>query len=100
MEKWLLLVVLVVSSAFEGLHGLDNIHVYIDNSEGFATLPQGAIGPINPGFAGFSVEWSGVWGYLTPTAFNNTLRLYQNLKEASGSPPVLRIGGNSADFTW
>lgn len=100
-QAGLLLVLFLSVVVVEGVGALDIIQVSIDNSQGFATPPPGSIGPLNPSFAGFSIEWgSGLWGYVQPSALNTTLQFYQNLKTASGAAPVMRIGGNSADYTW
>lgn len=77
-----------------------SVQVTIDTSRGPKEL---AVGPINPSFAGFSVEWN-IGRLFLPEAqaghYSITLQLFRNLLEATGSAPTLRIGGNSADETW
>jgi hypothetical protein len=70
-----------------------------------ATVPAGAsfarAPVVKPGFLGFSIEYPAIEKYAgtDPHAINPVLvRLMRNL--APGQPPVLRIGGDSADFTW
>jgi hypothetical protein len=76
----------------------------------FASVPRVVIskfagivtGPaIRPGFVGLSFEFPAVRAYTgaDPAAVNPVLvRLIRNL--APGSSPVLRIGGDSTDWTW
>jgi hypothetical protein len=57
--------------------------------------------PLAPGFTGVSLEYSALHVYTgrDPRAVNPVLiGLIRNL--ALGQSPVLRIGGNSADYTW
>jgi hypothetical protein len=57
--------------------------------------------PMPPGFLGVSMEFSAVHQYTgsDPSAINPVLvQLLRNL--APGQTPVLRIGGDSADWTW
>ncbi len=63
------------------------------------TSPVGATMP--PGFVGVSLEYSALHLYTgrDPNAINPVfLKLLAGL--AQGDPPVIRIGGNSADTTW
>jgi hypothetical protein len=56
---------------------------------------------IRPGFVGLSLEFPAVRAYTgsDPAAVNPVLvRLIRNL--APGASPVLRIGGDSTDWTW
>jgi hypothetical protein len=70
-----------------------------------ATVPaqtafaRGAV--VQPGFLGFSLEYPAIEKYAgsDPRAVNPVLvRLIRNLDP--GQHPVLRIGGDSGDFTW
>jgi hypothetical protein len=70
-----------------------------------ATVPaqgsfaRGAV--VQPGFLGFSLEYSAIEKYAgsDPRAVDPVLvRLIHNLEP--GQHPILRIGGDSADFTW
>jgi hypothetical protein len=63
---------------------------------------SGTIGrPVQPGFVGLSIEYPSVFGYggSSPTTLNPVFeQLIRNL--AGGQRPVLRIGGDSADWAW
>lgn len=76
----------------------DEINLSLANA--FRTLPQGSVGPLNPSFAGFSLEWGGIPGYFYPKVINSTLQFYANLRDASGGAPHLRVGGDSSDASW
>jgi hypothetical protein len=57
--------------------------------------------PIAPGFLGLSMEYRGIPAYagVDPSAIDPVfLQLVRNL--APGQRPVLRIGGDSTDWTW
>jgi hypothetical protein len=63
--------------------------------------PQTAGRPIPPGYVGLSLEFNAVLPYTgsTPGAVNPVFaQLVRNL--APHQPPVLRIGGDSTDWTW
>jgi hypothetical protein len=63
-----------------------------------APLP---VRPVGPGFIGLSIEYYAVQSYAgaDPDALNPVfLALIRNL--APGQSPVLRIGGDSADWAW
>ncbi len=63
--------------------------------------PSALSRPVSGGFIGLSLEYNAVLGYAgrSPSAVNPVLvQLIRQL--APGQPPVLRIGGNSADSTW
>ena len=66
------------------------------------TIEQSAVGrPIPPGFLGLSTEYRGVEWYAgrDPQTLDPVfLRLVRNL--TPGQRPVLRIGGDSTDWTW
>jgi hypothetical protein len=66
------------------------------------TVGDGAQGqPIEPGFLGLSLEYTAVEGYAgrDPRALNPVfLQLVRNL--TPGQAPVLRIGGDTTDWTW
>jgi hypothetical protein len=83
-----------------GGQGVDVVDILLNTEQG---VDYGAVGPINPSFAGFSVEWS-IDHLFMPYAqaghYNLTLQLFRNLLETTGAAPTLRIGGNSADETW
>jgi hypothetical protein len=60
-----------------------------------------AVRPVSPGFIGLSVEYYAVESYAGthPDALNPVfLQLIRNLDP--GQSPVLRIGGDSADWAW
>jgi hypothetical protein len=57
--------------------------------------------PIPPGFVGLSLEYKTLLAYLgtDPSAINPVfVRLLKNLNP--GQAPVMRIGGDSTDWTW
>jgi hypothetical protein len=57
--------------------------------------------PIRPGFLGLSIEYNAVEAYAgaDPLALNGVFeQLIRNL--APGQSPVLRIGGDTTDWTW
>jgi hypothetical protein len=66
------------------------------------TVERGTVGPAIPnGFVGLSIEFTGLEPYAgqDPDALNPTfVQLIRNL--APGQRPVLRIGGDSTDWTW
>jgi hypothetical protein len=66
------------------------------------TVERAAVGrPIPNGFAGLSMEFRGLEAYVgnDPAALNPAfVQLVRNL--APGQSPVLRIGGDSSDWTW
>ncbi len=66
------------------------------------TVTQGQVGPAVPaGFLGFSIEYKGLEEYLgtNPAALDTGfLQLLRNLAPEGGS--VLRIGGDSTDWSW
>ncbi len=63
--------------------------------------PIGSGAVVKPGFVGLSLEESGILPYTgsDPRAINPVLvQLIRNL--APGQRPVLRLGGDSTDWTW
>jgi hypothetical protein len=92
-------VLLFATTGIRRAGAVDVVDVVLDTEQG---VNYGAVGPINPSFAGFSVEWS-IASLFMPFAqghYNLTLQLFRNLLETTGAAPTLRIGGNSADKTW
>ena len=70
-------------------------------SELVTVSPRVISQPVGPGFLGFSIEFQALRKYtgLNPNAVNPVFEsLVQGL--AAGAPPVIRIGGESADVTW
>lgn len=76
-----------------------------------AVLPKDAIrvnvgntpttSPLRPGFVGLSTEFTSLLPYAgaNPGALNQTfIRLVEDL--APGASPVIRIGGDTTDWTW
>jgi hypothetical protein len=58
-----------------------------------------ARGPtVPPSFLGLSVEWDSVWAYAR--AHRAVARLLAPIARAQGTPPALRIGGDSGDQAW
>jgi hypothetical protein len=66
------------------------------------TLGSATVGrPIPPGFVGLTTEYRGLEAYAgaNPAALDSVfVQLVRNL--APGQSPVLRIGGDSTDWTW
>jgi hypothetical protein len=63
--------------------------------------PETSVPPIPSGFIGLSMEYSAILPYVgtNPRAINPVfVHLIQNL--APGQSPVLRIGGDSTDWSW
>ncbi|MGO9973408.1 MAG: hypothetical protein ACLP01_11490 [Solirubrobacteraceae bacterium] len=57
------------------------------------------VAPIAPGFVGLSIEYYALPGYIGSDGLDPVfLALVRNLNP--GQAPVLRIGGDSADFSW
>ncbi len=55
--------------------------------------------PIEPGFVGLSIEYDALPAYMGASGLDPVfIQLVRNLNP--GQDPVLRIGGDSADFTW
>ncbi|KIX07023.1 uncharacterized protein Z518_04999 [Rhinocladiella mackenziei CBS 650.93] len=63
---------------------------------------SGASGIISPSFAGFGIEPSNLFSFTGGSSENQLTRtLLENLASYSGTPPHLRIGGNTQDyFIW
>lgn len=75
------------------------------NTISLAITPQptsGASGIISPSFAGFGIEPSNLFSYTGGSEENQlTKNLMENLANYTGTPPHLRIGGNTQDyFIW
>jgi hypothetical protein len=58
--------------------------------------------PLNPALAGFSIETISFEGFTGNQSYPNTfsLNLFENLKERTGVPAEVRIGGITADSTF
>src|ERR1700761_5851654 len=69
---------------------------------GPASLPFNASSQISPSLASFSIETAFFIEYLGNTTDPNTLtsNLLQNLKDRTGTPAEIRIGGITADSTY
>ncbi|KAJ6619674.1 hypothetical protein B0H10DRAFT_2175876 [Mycena sp. CBHHK59/15] len=69
---------------------------------GPASLPSTASSPLNPALASFSIETAFFIEYLGNTTSPNTLsiNLLQNLKDRTGTPAEVRVGGITADSTY
>ncbi|KAJ7227110.1 glycoside hydrolase family 79 protein [Mycena pura] len=70
--------------------------------KGPASLPFNASSQISPSLASFSIETAFFIEYLGNTTDPNTLtsNLLQNLKDRTGTPAEIRIGGITADSTY
>ncbi|KAF7312337.1 Glycoside hydrolase family 79 protein [Mycena indigotica] len=69
---------------------------------GPAALPSDASSPLSPALASFSIETAFFIEYIGNTTDPNTLsqHLLQNLKDRTGTPAEVRIGGITADSTY
>lgn len=63
---------------------------------------SGASGIVSPSFVGFGIEPSNLFSYTGGSSENQlTKNLLENLANYTGTPPHLRIGGNTQDyFIW
>jgi hypothetical protein len=99
--RWLALLVVVVVAAL----------ILSDGDAANVRIPRGALPveiggrpdsrPVAPGFIGFSIEYPSLLAYsgYNPAGLNPTfLALVRNL--TPGQRPVLRFGGDTADWTW
>jgi hypothetical protein len=60
---------------------------------------SGASGIISPSFAGFGIESSNLYSFTGGSEENQlTKNLLENLANYTGTPPHLRIGGNTQDY--
>ena len=63
-----------------------------------AALPSGSSQIISPSFAGFGIEPSNLFSFTGGEQANDlSINLLQNLADYTGTPPHLRIGGNTQD---
>lgn len=54
---------------------------------------------VDPGFAGFGIEPSNLYSFTGGQFANDvSMQFMQNLAEYSGSPPHIRVGGNTGDY--
>ena len=54
---------------------------------------------VDPGFAGFGIEPSNLYSFTGGQFANDvSMQLMQNLADYSGSPPHIRVGGNTGDY--
>jgi len=61
--------------------------------------PSGASQLISPSFAGFGIESSNVFSFTGADSANTlSINLLNNLANYTGTPPHLRIGGNTQDY--
>jgi hypothetical protein len=69
---------------------------------GPASLPMDATLPLNPALASFSIETAFFEEYIGNQTIPNklSLNLFENLKERTGIPAEVRIGGITADSTF
>ncbi|KAG0694797.1 glycoside hydrolase family 79 protein [Suillus ampliporus] len=69
---------------------------------GPASLPTDATPPLNPALASFSIETAFFEEYMGNQSYPNKLsqNLFENLKERTGVPAEVRIGGITADSTF
>ncbi|KAG1726272.1 glycoside hydrolase family 79 protein [Suillus paluster] len=69
---------------------------------GPASLPTDATPPLNPALASFSIETAFFEEYMGNRSYPNKLsqNLFENLKERTGVPAEVRIGGITADSTF
>src|SRR5689334_2142218 len=64
-----------------------------------AAVPtQGVSGFISPAFAGFGIEPSNLYSFTGGASANKlSINLLTNLANYTGTPPHLRVGGNTQD---
>ena len=63
------------------------------------TAPSGASDYLDPSFAGFGIEPSNLFSFTGGDNANTlSVQLLQNLADYSGSPPHIRLGGNTQDY--
>ncbi|KAG2093504.1 glycoside hydrolase family 79 protein [Suillus discolor] len=69
---------------------------------GPASLPTDATLPLNPALASFSIETAYFEGLIGNQSYPNKFsqNLFENLKERTGVPAEVRIGGITADSTF
>lgn len=61
--------------------------------------PDGASDYLDPSFAGFGIEPSNLFSFTGGDNANQfSVKLLQNLADYSGSPPHIRLGGNTQDY--
>lgn len=99
---WLLATVLPCVALVSARHALLSRSLSKLTLSGPASLPTDATPPLNPALASFSIEtayfedWIGNQSY--PNKFSQNL--FENLKERTGVPAEVRIGGITADSTF
>ncbi len=96
-------VIVVLASTSSGVQASSvDPHAQTDGGAIVATVEREAVGrPIPAGFLGLSTEYGGVGAYagMDPGAVDPVfLQLIKNL--APRQRPVVRIGGESTDWTW
>lgn len=66
------------------------------------TPPPGASQVLEASFAGFGIEPSNLFSFAGGTDANDlSVNLLQNLADYTGTPPAIRLGGNTGDyFIW
>lgn len=90
----LLLAGAVIAAGCGGRDPRSDVAVVVDPSDGGARVPRS--------FLGLSVEWDSVLPYTGPAGRRDQAlaRLLTPIGRAAGSPPALRIGGDSGDQAW
>lgn len=65
-----------------------------------ATANQGISAPLDASFAGFGIEPSNLFSFTGGIDGTNdfTVQMLQNLADYSGTPPHIRLGGNTQDY--
>lgn len=64
-----------------------------------SSVPSGASKPLSPSFAGLGIEPSNLFSFTGGDDANElSINLLQNLANYTGTPPHLRIGGNTQDY--
>ncbi|KAG1821170.1 glycoside hydrolase family 79 protein [Suillus subaureus] len=91
-----------VVSARHALISRDDTSLSKLTLSGPASLPIDATPPLNPALASFSIETAFFEEYMGNQSYPNTLsqNLFENLKERTGVPAEVRIGGITADSTF
>uniref|UniRef100_A0A0W0FRR1 Beta-glucuronidase C-terminal domain-containing protein n=1 Tax=Moniliophthora roreri TaxID=221103 RepID=A0A0W0FRR1_MONRR len=92
--------IIYMSLLFDAVRGVLNDGVL--KLQGPASLPDTASHPLHPSLASFSIETAFFITYVGNVTHPNLLtkNLLENLKERTGRPAEIRIGGITADSTY
>ncbi|KAG1870632.1 glycoside hydrolase family 79 protein [Suillus subalutaceus] len=102
---WLLSTVLPCVALVSARHALlsrDDTSLSKLTLSGPASLPIDATPPLNPALASFSIETTSFEEFMGNQSYPNKFsqNLFENLKDRTGVPAEVRIGGITADSTF